>query len=380
MRQKKDNTRQSNFELMRIISMLMIILWHILLHGNVVNNCQSDAIRMVYLFLMLICIVHVNSFVLLTGYFQSESKFKMSKLLKNINMMWFYRVIIIIIFIALNLWHPTHIEILQHSFPLDLGLYWFMDTYVILYIISPFLNKLIDSINKRQFKYMIIVLLVILSILPYLTGLKYYSNNGLTLSNFIMLYFIGAYIKRYPIENSYHFKNMSKNLFQLICIFIFLSCGIINFLLNRFGNSILSYGNIFNEIGNNLNYTSLIYSNPLVILQTTAYFCFFKTLNFKSKFINKIAGCTLAIYIIHDNVLIRKYLYTWFKISNRVIYSYKFLLYILAVVLIIYIGCTLIELLRQFIFKFIYNRKFSKKWRIKYRGYLDSLGFKINWE
>ena len=37
--------RESNFELMRIISMLFIILWHIIIHGHMIENCISNAIQ-----------------------------------------------------------------------------------------------------------------------------------------------------------------------------------------------------------------------------------------------------------------------------------------------------------------------------------------------
>lgn len=68
----KDNIRQSNFELMRIISMLMIVLWHMLrsdFHGNVIENCSRESLRLIFEFIMFTIVVHVNSYVLLSGYF-----------------------------------------------------------------------------------------------------------------------------------------------------------------------------------------------------------------------------------------------------------------------------------------------------------------------
>lgn len=32
--------RNSNYELMRIISMIMIIIGHLITHGNMLNNCK----------------------------------------------------------------------------------------------------------------------------------------------------------------------------------------------------------------------------------------------------------------------------------------------------------------------------------------------------
>ncbi len=383
MKQKRDNTRQSNFELMRIISMIMIILWHSLAwtdRGNVLINCSRDSLKVIFEFIMFIIVVHVNSYVLVSGYFQSKNKFKMSKLLKTVNMVWFYRIVLMIFMIVINIWHPTNIEIFRNSFPINLDFYWFFNVYALLYCISPFLNGYIEKSSKKDLKKLIIVLFLLFSILPYITGMKAFDNNGFTLYNFVLLYFIGAYLRKYPVRDWYIFKNVSKNLFQIICISVFIGCALFNFLLTRFGASILSYSNIFNEIGSNLNRFPPIYSNPFVIIQTIAYFCFFGTLNFKSRIINKLSSLTFGVYLLHDHYQLKHYIYIWTKINNGPIESYKFIPFLFIMVLLIYIVCSIIEWLRQILFKFIYNRNISKKWRIRYRKYLDGLGPKINWE
>ena len=50
--------RLSNFDLLKIVSMLFIILGHILLHGNVLNNTIGTT-NMLLTFIMLILMVHV---------------------------------------------------------------------------------------------------------------------------------------------------------------------------------------------------------------------------------------------------------------------------------------------------------------------------------
>jgi len=187
MKQKRDNTRQSNFELMRIISMIMIILWHSLAwtdRGNVLINCSRDSLKVIFEFIMFIIVVHVNSYVLVSGYFQSKNKFKMSKLLKTVNMVWFYRIVLMIFMIVINIWHPTNIEIFRNSFPINLDFYWFFNVYALLYCISPFLNGYIEKSSKKDLKKLIIVLFLLFSILPYITGVKAFDNIVFTLYTF----------------------------------------------------------------------------------------------------------------------------------------------------------------------------------------------------
>ena len=52
---------------------------------------------------------------------------------------------------------------------------------------------------------------------------------------------------------------------------------------------------------------------------------------------------------------------------------------ILGCAILIFISCLIIELIRKFIFKLIYNTKIAKKNREWYRNYIKSLGFDINW-
>ena len=40
--------RESNFELMRIISMVFIILWHIIMHVHAIENCSNSGLRIFF--------------------------------------------------------------------------------------------------------------------------------------------------------------------------------------------------------------------------------------------------------------------------------------------------------------------------------------------
>ena len=67
--------RLSNFELMRIISMFMIVVWHLITRSNILDHC-SETIYLILKLLQYFTIVHVNSFILVTGYFGYKNKFR----------------------------------------------------------------------------------------------------------------------------------------------------------------------------------------------------------------------------------------------------------------------------------------------------------------
>ena len=214
---------------------------------------------------------------------------------------------------------------------------------------------------------------VILSIIPFITGGEGFENDGYSLYSFVFLYLIGAYLRKYPLKKCYIFKPLSNRLYQLIMIFIFISCLIINYLLNSYSFTILDINEILDKVSQNIVNSCKWYSNPLLIIQSVAFFEFFGTLRIKSKIINKIASLSFGIYLIHDNTYVRNFIYKFLSIQGKLVISYKFIFFILFITFYIYMSCAIIEFIRQVIFKFIYDRKISKWIRSKYYLYINSI-------
>lgn len=375
--QQKSIIRESNFEIMRVISMLFIVFFHAFLHGKIFDYVSESSL-MFFRILESILLVHVNSFILLSGYFQSKSNFKMSKLIKLNNQAWFYRSIVIVILIIFNFVSATKLEILREIFPLPIVNYWFIGIYILLYCVSPFLNKLIEVLEKKEYQKLLIAMFIIMSIIPTITGNTDYNNRGFSFSNFIFLYFIGAYLRKYPMNDSFLFKKFSNSAKRLLYIFMMLFFALFNvsifFLSYKLGDNFL-----FEEIGKNIRTAYEAYNNPLIIIQTIFYFSIFTTMSFKSKIVNKIGSLTFGVYLFHDNKWIQPYIFKWLGLSNL---SYSFLDTIIKLIIscfLIFIISIILEGIRQMIFKFIYNRKISKKYRVWYRSKIKKIGFEINW-
>ena len=115
---KSKTTRDSNYELMRIISMLMIVIWHILTHGQVVTGMTGISATIMKL-LQTIIVIHVDSFILVTGYYQCKNKFNFKKAISLNNQSWFYRVVILFIMLGFDWIQVGKVELFQMVFPLD---------------------------------------------------------------------------------------------------------------------------------------------------------------------------------------------------------------------------------------------------------------------
>lgn len=372
--------RSSNFELMRIVSMIFIILWHIIIHGHVIENCNNQALRIYLEILKYIMVVHVNSFIILTGYFQTKSKFKLRKLLKLIFQAIFYCVLLLLISIKMG-WIKDYniVTFINNLLPSAVNDYWFISSYLILYIFSDYINKFIDRISRLEYKKLLIILFIIFSIIPYLTGLKILGNNGYNFYNFIYLYMIGGYLRKYPLKETYHFKRLSNNGYRSILIFIFFLLAFINYSMVNFAQNVSGASNILNEISSRILATSLCYSTPFVIIQTIVYFEFFKTINIKNKIINVFSSTVLGIYLFHEYVPVRNNIYVLLKIDNGNFASYKMFGWIIICVMIIFIIAFLIEMLRQLLFNMILKLKPIKFLKAKVINYINSFNFKINW-
>lgn len=371
---KEVKTRESNFELMRIISMFMIVLWHVIIHGKMLDN-STGIIQLFLYFILTICIVHVNSFVMVTGYFQYEKDFSLKKFIKLFNMQWFYRAIITIIFTLIGFITLSKVDFLREVLPIgSFYNYWFLNCYLVLYLISPFLNKFIKACNQKELRHCLIISFILFSVVAYFTGNAAVNNSGSTILQFVFLYLLGAYLHKYPISNNYHFIRFSKEKKQVIFMFLTIFFCVINFFMLSFSILVKNLDSSIIKSFADFIYNGIyFYSNPFVIIQTIFYFLFFETLTVKSKIINKISGTTLGIYLIHDNSFVRNVIYKLLKIDNGNMIGLKMLIYMFIVMIIIFIICSFIEFIRDNISKWINDRKVIRNISCRFYNYISKI-------
>ena len=361
--------RLSNFELMRITSMFFIVVYHFIVDtGGKLISHTSGLANIILIFLSLIIIVHVNSFVMVTGYFQYDKKCSLKKVLSMIAMVWFYSATIALIFHLTGMKEFTTLETLKILSPFEYENLWFFKTYIALYLLSPYINILIKNLNQKQHRNLLILLTVMYSIISTITYQQTFGNTGFSIVHFIYLYMLGAYLRKYPIKENNHFKNYSEKKKFLIFISIFLFMGTFNFLLYEFADNLLkiNFGNTINYICKLIKENLYYYQNPILLIQSIAYFLMFETVNFKSKIINKISSCVFAIYVITENINIRNKMYKWLGFyTGKIIYGNKIILKIFIYSIAVFVICILIELtrklIRNIIYKFINKYKETKK-------------------
>ena len=364
--------RQSNFELMRIISMLFVVMWHVILHSDLYNS--TGVTKFILDALILFGVVHINSFVIVTGYFQCDKEFKWSRFFQTFSIVWFYKALIALIFFIFITSTISNVELLKEIMPLDFRDYWYINCYLILYLLSPFINKLVINLEQKDFRKLLLLSFVLFSLIPLISNQGIILNDGYTLIQFVFMYLIGAYLKKYPPDKNIHLKNYSKNKKQVLYLFVLIFVFFVNFMLLIFSKTLIGINSsLLNEVGTYIFNNSRMYSNPLVIIQSISYFLFFSTMSFKSKIVNYISKYTLDVYLIHESFYISQNLYKWIGINDFINHKYYVIIVIIVTTLIIFITCIMIGILRNMLYKLIGKIKIYKKIKYRIKKYITEI-------
>ena len=135
----KGKARQANIELLRIIAMLMVVVLHYLSKGQAIVSMteNTDAWNLSLWFLEAMCIVTINLYVLISGYFFVEANWKFSRLITLWLQVMFYSIGVPAVCFALGIGEVRQwglYDWINVLFPIQMEHYWFMTAYVVLYL------------------------------------------------------------------------------------------------------------------------------------------------------------------------------------------------------------------------------------------------------
>lgn len=145
--------RESNFELLRIIAMLLVLIVHADMLSLELPKEIKSAGDLTRLFFQCLSITCVDIFVMISGWFGINSSIK--GFLKFI-FQWLFFSIGIYTTMAFMGRIPFNANGILNCFMINQGGYWFICSYSILYFLSPILNAGAMIINKKEYKWILI--------------------------------------------------------------------------------------------------------------------------------------------------------------------------------------------------------------------------------
>ena len=141
------NKRQSNFELLRIIAMVLIVMHHATMYnGTSFSSFDSTFNRI----LMLGGKLGVDIFVLISAYFMVDKNFKFSRIIDLVVQTTFYSFLIYLISCCFGLEKFTFKDFLLSSAFACITQYGFITNYLLLLLLSPLLNIVIKNSTRKQ--------------------------------------------------------------------------------------------------------------------------------------------------------------------------------------------------------------------------------------
>lgn len=281
--------RNSAFELLRLIAQYMIVVYHVILFCYLQNEASlTPEIHKA------ICIplhIGVILYVLISGYF--GIRFSLKGVVKIIANLFLYGFVFAVIghFCLGDHFGPSKFFFISNS-P-----FWFVNVYLMLYMIAPLLNVVISRLSKNN--RLLLLLLLWASGYVGLLGFDDSLHAGKNLLNFILVYLIGNTLSIYK-----EYLN-AVPIWKIIMAYIVVNVLSISIYLLAVGSSI-----------EELNYDiAFRYNSPLLILNAVIFFIPFMRMKFHSKAVNYLAGSCFAIYLIHSSNLFLRHPIRWSAIE-----------------------------------------------------------------
>ena len=358
--------RSSNFELLRILAMLMIVASHAAQHsgnGDWVVMSQPFSLNLFATYLFgtygqtgVILFVIISSWFLCTA-----SSVHYGKAV-NLYLQTMLSSVAIFFFVKLGGFEPVGVkEFVKAILTPVYGGYWFIRTYLLFYLVVPFLQKAVQSADEKTHKKLLIILTILLPVLRFFFFVEGEFGN---VGDFVYVFVAVSYLKKHK-----------GNFLEKHCRLIFISL-LILMQVSLLGANLFCYHFGFSsEFLEKILKRIFPCRHIFVMLLSMSLFYIFK--NYvkigNSKIVNAIAKTTFGVYIFHENPLYCSYgenglsdkallFERWLHVGEHFETDAFYPLYFLLCVLFVFVSCSLLEFLRQSLCAFIKHlyRRFFK--------------------
>lgn len=331
--------RDRNFEVLRTVAMFFIVVYHCLTHGigsgyNFSVNSPVSFVNLLFSdFFLVFSSISVNLYVMISGYFLVDLDFKLSRVVRTWMHALFYSGVITILMMAFQIVPFDRANLFKSFMPISTDAYWFVTQYLGLLILSPFLALVARHISYRQYHFLLIGgAFICLSIIPdFPMGKRFYVAHGNSIWSFAYLFFVAGFIKHHVTKLA-----TSKLLSTIVLVSLLLfACEV---LLGYQNGLIHLYW---------LNYNGLPF-----LLSVLVFLLVRQTAvpdNWLWNLLVNVAPYSFGVYLIHDHLLVRDWLWTTVSLSSMC-ETFAFPLIVIGLCMGIFVICALIDAIRKRLF------------------------------
>lgn len=290
------NKRNSNIEVLRILSVFLIIAHHFAVHSgfNFGNSSNFNAI-----FVDLLNFgggVGINCLVLISGYFLvKDTRWNF----KKIFLLWFrlfvYSVVLFAVFCLVGKLSFSWKELAKSFVPVMTDDWGYFTSYFVLYLFHPFVNMALNNLNKKAYFLMLSLMLLLWSIIPTMAHSEVWKIFIYTLSGneleavqlnrfvwYLFLYCVAGYVQMHVSPQKLNFTPLLvSTIASYVILFIISITVYVGF----------KKGSFYNEM------ETLQMFIPSLLLFLTCITAKPRS----NKVINFIAPSMLGVYLLHEH-------------------------------------------------------------------------------
>ena len=185
----------AGLDALRLLSMLMVCVLHVNFRLGITEEFPN------YLY-ETISIQAVDLFAMLTGYLCISTGWKIRRYLSLWFQVAFYSTGLLAVGCVAKYSGilPAYIP----NFPRALlpvpfaGEYWYFTAYSAVFLLMPFLNRLMSCLEEQQAKALVLIVVPVFSLMSCLCGSERIYQSGYNMAWLSTLYILGAYMRLYP--------------------------------------------------------------------------------------------------------------------------------------------------------------------------------------
>lgn len=282
------NNRNIGLDIVRTCAILFVLCVHFFYNSYFYSTPVIGRMMYFGVFLRMMFIICVPLFLLLTGYLQvnkEPNKEYYKKIISIITIYLVYSLLSILVRIVYFNENKSVVEWIASvlNFTAD-GYAWYINMYIGLFLISPFLNIIYKNLKTKRDKQWLIVIFLIVTSVPELlnrklNGILFFPDYWISIYP-ITYYFIGSFIREYQ-------PKVKKSL-ALLSLLSVTALGM--WIEIRYANG----GNFSTAVG--------YYASLLIVIEAVIFFVLFYDIDIKNKLLAKpitiISILSLDIYLV----------------------------------------------------------------------------------
>lgn len=342
------SARNMGIELLRIVSMLMVVTLHCLSFGGILDAAPSGSAAYHAAWLLeCACYGAVNIYGLITGYACIRARHKSGRLFQ----LWLEVVFVLLACTVIFVFIPHGFswkELLRALLPVAFYRYWYFSAYFFLFFFIPSLNAALTRITRCQHRTLIAATVgtaVLFNAAACVMGGDiFHIMDGYSPLWLVCLYIIGAYLRLYP-EDTQRIPSAALAGTFVLCTAAAWASRLVILRMDHFGGYVRDMALIQ-------------YNSPLILAAAAALVILFARIPIRGvkagRVIRLFSASSFGVLIIHLEENFLRYFLVGRLVPLLDLPWFGMIAGVAGAALVLYLFCTLLSLLQQLLFRLMH--------------------------